>query len=167
MRTRTVGRLLFQGFEPLDTFGPVEAFVVARVPDQAEGDPPFPFRVVTIAEGNAALREFLRAQAPRVEVLASVCADAALLAAAGLLAGLPATTNRRTSDWVAAMDPAAHWDRTARWVDAGRAVTAAGVSAGTDMALHLVGRLIGPPAAVAAARRMEHRWVQPPEDAVS
>ena len=34
MRTRTVGLLLFPGFEPIDAFGPVEAFVLARFPDQ-------------------------------------------------------------------------------------------------------------------------------------
>lgn len=45
-------------------------------------------------------------------------------------------------------------------------ITAAGVSAGIDMALHLVGRLISPLAAEAAARRMEYRWVRTPDHAV-
>lgn len=206
VRTRTVGLLLFPGFEPLDGFGPLEAFVVARFPGRGGDDgPPHPFRVVTIAQDahavamtggprvlpdgpwtacpdldvlvvpggagtrreyrNAALLEFLRLQAPRVEVLASVCTGAALLAAAGLLDGLPATTNRRSFDWVAGVGPAVRWDRRARFVDAGRIVTAAGVSAGIDMALHVVLRLVGPEAAEAAARRMEHRWMRDPHDA--
>ncbi len=204
MRTRTVGLVLFPGFEPLDAFGPVEAFVVARFPGRVDDDPPHPFRVVTTAEDpgpvamtggprvlpdcaltacpaldvllvpggagsrrecrNAPLLDFLRARASRVEVLASVCTGAALLAAAGLLDGHPATTNRRSFDWVAGLAPSAHWDRTARWVDAAPVATAAGVSAGTDMALHLVERLIGPAAAETAARRMEHRWLRIPAD---
>ena len=48
-------------------------------------------------------------------------------------------------------------DRARRWVDAGRVVTSAGVSAGTDMALHLVSRLCGEAAAEEATARMEYR----------
>ena len=190
---RTVGLLLFPGFEPLDAFGPVEAFAIA------ERDGAAPFHVVAIAEradpvpmrggpralpdhtleaappldlllvpggpgtrtayADAELRAFLRAQATRVEVLASVCTGAALLGAAGLLDGLPATTNRRSFDWVVSVSsPSVKWDRSARYVDAGRVVTSAGVSAGTDMALHLVARLAGEDVAQAAAMRMEYRW---------
>lgn len=55
MRTRTVGLLLFPGFEPIDAFGPVEAFVLARFPDQGDDAPPDPFRVVTIAQDAQAV----------------------------------------------------------------------------------------------------------------
>lgn len=108
---------------------------------------------------NPALLRFIADQAARVEVLASVCTGAALLAAAGLLGGLAATTNRRAFDWVVSVSPAGVlWDRTRRWVDTGRIVTSAGVSAGTDMALHLVERLAGEDVARGAAARMEYRW---------
>ena len=50
MKTRTVGILLFPGFEPLDAFGPVEAFVIARFPGQESDEPPYPFGVLTVAE---------------------------------------------------------------------------------------------------------------------
>ena len=196
--TRTVGLLLFAEFEPLDAFGPVEAFVIAEWPGSSPGDPR-PFRVVTVAERlapvpmrggvrvvpdhdlstcppldvlvvpggpgtrteyrNAKLLEFIRARAEAVEILCSVCTGAALLGSAGVLAGLDATTNRRSFDWVESVSPRdVRWDRTRRWVDAGRIATSAGVSAGTDLALHLVARLAGEEVAVAAAARMEYRW---------
>lgn len=108
---------------------------------------------------NRDLLRFIAEQAATVEVLASVCTGAALLAGAGVLSGRTATTNRRAFDWVVSVSPAdVRWDRTRRWVDAGRVVTSAGVSAGTDMALHLVGRLAGEEVARAAAARMEYRW---------
>jgi transcriptional regulator GlxA family with amidase domain len=196
--TRTVGLLLFPNFEPLDAFGPVEAFVIAEWPG-AKPDDARPFRVVTVAETrapipmrggvrvvpdhdlatcpaldvlvvpggpgtrrevrNADLLQFIRARAGAVELLCSVCTGAALLASAGVLAGLDATTNRRAFDWVESVSPPdVRWDRARRWVDAGRIVTSAGVSAGTDMALHVVARLAGDEVAHGAAERMEYRW---------
>jgi transcriptional regulator GlxA family with amidase domain len=195
---RTVGLLLFPGFEPLDAFGPVEAFVMAEWPG-AKPDDARPFRVITVAEalepvpmrggilvvpehdlgtcpaldvllvpggpgtrteyGNTSLLELIRSRARTVEVLGSVCTGAALLANAGVLSGLEATTNRRAFDWVVSVSPpGVRWDRTRRWVDAGRIVTSAGVSAGIDMALHLVARLASEEVALAAAERMEYRW---------
>jgi transcriptional regulator GlxA family with amidase domain len=193
MEPRTVGLLLFPGFEPLDAFGPVEAFAVAErdgaplfriatvaeradpvamrggprvIPDHTfEAAPPFEVLVVPGGPGtrseyaNPALRVFLVERAPRVEVLASVCTGAALLGAAGILDGRGATTNRRAFDWVVSVSsPSVKWDRQARYVDEARVVTSAGVSAGTDMALHLVARLAGEDVALAAAKRMEYRW---------
>lgn len=107
---------------------------------------------------NETLLDFIRDQAQRVEVLASVCTGAALLGAAGLLDGIPATTNRLAFDWVESVAGGAHWDRSIRWADSGRVVTSAGVSAGTDMALHLISRLLGREVAEVAALRMEYRW---------
>ena len=80
----------------------------------------------------------MRATTP---VLASVCTGALVFAAAGLLAGRPATTHRDAFDELAELDPSILVDTEARWVDDGDTVTSAGVSAGIDMALHLVDRL--------------------------
>jgi transcriptional regulator GlxA family with amidase domain len=80
----------------------------------------------------------LRATTP---LIASVCTGARVLAAAGLLAGRPATTYWDAFDDIAAIDPSILLDTEARFVDDGDVVTAAGVSAGIDMALHLVARL--------------------------
>lgn len=80
----------------------------------------------------------MRAQTP---LIASVCTGALVLAAAGLLAGRSATTHWAHYDELADLDPSILLDAEARFVDDGDVVTSAGVSAGIDMALHLVARL--------------------------
>lgn len=77
----------------------------------------------------------------RARLLTSVCTGAFVLAKLGLLAGQPATTHWRAFDELAAIDPTIVPREDDRFVDTGRVVTAAGVSAGIDMALHLVARL--------------------------
>ncbi|MBX9246697.1 DJ-1/PfpI family protein [Actinotalea ferrariae] len=74
-------------------------------------------------------------------LMTSVCTGALVYAAAGLLAGRPATTHHAAFDELAALEPAVLADTEARYVDDGDLVTSAGVSAGIDMALHLVARL--------------------------
>ncbi len=92
------------------------------------------------------------------EVVLSVCTGAFLLAGAGLLDGLEATTWYGAVDRlrVAAPRTRVHADR--RFVDNGRCITAAGVSAGIDGALHVVHRLLGPEIARDTARYMEYDW---------
>ena len=80
----------------------------------------------------------MRATTP---VLASVCTGALVFAAAGLLAGRPATTYWDAFDELVGLEPSVLADTEARWVDDGDTITSAGVSAGIDMALHLVDRL--------------------------
>lgn len=79
----------------------------------------------------------------RGALVTSVCTGALVLAAAGLLAGRPATTYHASFDELLKLEPTCLPDPEARWVDSGEIVTAAGVSAGIDMALHLVDRLAG------------------------
>ena len=78
----------------------------------------------------------------RGALVTSVCTGALVLAAAGLLKGRPATTYHSAFGELLAIEPACLPDRDARWVDSGEIVTSAGVSAGIDMALHLVDRLV-------------------------
>jgi transcriptional regulator GlxA family with amidase domain len=92
-------------------------------------------------------------------VLASVCTGAMLLAAAGVLTGRPAVTNRMALDDLAAAG--AHVRREARVVDDGSVVTAGGPAAGLDLALRLVERFAGDDAGMAAATRLEHEPVGP------
>lgn len=83
----------------------------------------------------------------------SVCTGSLILGAAGLLSGLPAT-----SHW-AALDRLAHWGAlptAQRIVEAGKIVTAAGVSAGIDMALTLAAKIIGPDFAKAMQLGIEY-----------
>ncbi|MFK4098776.1 DJ-1/PfpI family protein [Streptomyces sp. NPDC019531] len=87
--------------------------------------------------------EWLRGLHERGTVLASVCTGSLVLAAAGLLAGRPATTHRDFLDKLAKIDPSVEVRKRERYVDDGDIVTSAGVSAGIDMALHLVARYDG------------------------
>jgi transcriptional regulator GlxA family with amidase domain len=87
--------------------------------------------------------DWVRKQRAVVPLLTSVCTGSLLYAAAGLLAGRPATSHWASLDMLAGLDPSIDVRRDARFVDDGDLVTAAGVSAGIDMALHLVVRLVG------------------------
>jgi transcriptional regulator GlxA family with amidase domain len=94
-----------------------------------------------------------------VELTASVCTGAFLLARAGLLAaGQPATTHWEDIADLRAAFPDLHVHDDRRWVDNGRVVTSAGISAGIDMSLHLVERLAGRELAEATARQMDVDW---------
>jgi len=84
---------------------------------------------------------WVRGQRASVALMTSVCTGALVFAAAGLLAGRPATTYWEHLDLLAGLDPSIEVRSEARWVDDGDVVTSAGVSAGIDMALHLVARL--------------------------
>lgn len=76
-----------------------------------------------------------------VELLTSVCTGSLVYAAAGLLANRPATTHWAALDLLRELDATIDVREGVRFVDDGDVVTAAGVSAGIDMELHLVARL--------------------------
>jgi transcriptional regulator GlxA family with amidase domain len=92
------------------------------------------------AMADEALLAWLRTAAAGAELVTSVCTGSLILGAAGLLDGKEATTHWMFRDVLAGLGatPVAR-----RWVEAGRVITAAGVSAGIDLALHLVERLAG------------------------
>lgn len=96
----------------------------------------------------------------RASITASVCTGAFLLAQAGLLDGKTATTHWEDIPDLQTAFPAVRVVGERRWVDQGAVVTAAGISAGIDMSLHLVARLAGRPLAIATARQMEVDWQQ-------
>jgi transcriptional regulator GlxA family with amidase domain len=92
---------------------------------------------------DAAHLEWMRTQAATDELTTSVCTGSLVLAAAGLLRNRPATTHWASLETLAAIDPTIDVRPDDRYVDDGDIVTSAGVSAGIDMALHLVARLAG------------------------
>jgi putative intracellular protease/amidase len=218
-----IGILVFEGFEPIDVWGFVEAFAIARFIGKGYSDPAgYPFETVLISnetsspsagatpapvkswngpsvapdlfrdnaldqtldvimipggwgtrlllntsspEGESAkgaLLDWVRCMDSRVRIMSSVCTGAAILAAAGVLDGLPAATNHQAFDWVASFGPRVLWDNVSRWVDAGHHVTSAGVSAGTDMGFYLVQRLAGRAVAEAAVLAAEYDWKHTP-----
>jgi cyclohexyl-isocyanide hydratase len=102
--------------------------------------------------GDARFLAWLRSWGPERPV-ASVCTGALLLGAAGLLAGLPATTHQSALDDLRPYCAEVVTDR--RVVEAGRVLTAGGVTAGIDLGLHLVARFFGAEAAARIAGQME------------
>jgi putative intracellular protease/amidase len=113
--------------------------------------------------GVAALLDWVRQMDGKVKLMTSVCTGAAVLARAGLLDGLPAATNHGAFTWVTQQGPKVLWDGVSRWVDAGRYVTSAGVSAGTDLGFYLVSRLAGRTVAENAAAAAEYDWHRDPQ----
>lgn len=96
--------------------------------------------------------------AKRAGLAASVCTGVFLLAEAKVLSTENVTTHWEDIADLRARFPdlAVHAER--RWVDEGPVVTSAGISAGIDMSLHLVERLLGRAAARKTARQMEYDW---------
>lgn len=87
--------------------------------------------------------QWVRTQRDSGTLMTSVCTGALVYAAAGLLRDRPATTHWASLELLAKLDPTIDVREDERWVDSGEVITAAGVSAGIDMALHLVRRLAG------------------------
>jgi transcriptional regulator GlxA family with amidase domain len=102
--------------------------------------------------------EWIRTRAAAAPLVLSVCTGALVLAAAGLLEGLAATTHASALDRLAAAAPHTRVQAGVRFVDNGRLVTAAGIAAGIDAALHLVARRLGPAVAARTAAYMEYPW---------
>ena len=88
--------------------------------------------------------QWLRQQRSQVRLLTSVCTGSTVFAAAGLLCGRPATSNRTALDQLQAIDATITPRPGERYVDDGDVITSAGIFAGIDMALHIVGRLASP-----------------------
>jgi len=107
---------------------------------------------------NPAVLDFIRQQAEPAERVLSVCSGALLLAKAGLLEGLSATTHRGALTELGGDAPNTEVLRTARVVDNGKIVLSAGISAGIDAALHIVADLHGPEQAAETATYMEYDW---------
>lgn len=105
---------------------------------------------------NEALLGFVRERAARAERVASVCTGALILGKAGLLTGLRATTHWRSLDLLAELCPEVTVDPGAQVVDEGKVMTSAGIAAGIDLALLIVGHCYGEAVARAAARHMEY-----------
>ena len=107
---------------------------------------------------NEMLLAWIRRQADSAKVTLSVCTGSLLLARAGLLDGLDATTHHVAFDELAAASPTTRVQRGSRMADNGKIVTSAGISAGIDAALHVVRRLLGRDVASETAAYMEYDW---------
>jgi transcriptional regulator GlxA family with amidase domain len=99
----------------------------------------------TVAQlGDETIRSWVRSVAAAGTLMTSVCTGALVFADSGLLDGRPATTHWASLDHLAALGRDIEVRPDDRFVDDGNIVTSSGVSAGIDMALHLVARLVSP-----------------------
>ena len=151
-----------QALAPLPRIDPsFEVAVVAETPDAVPTDSfvglapthtfddlPSPFAIVVPGGGEPTLEacghepllEYVATAAATAEVVMSVCTGALVLAAAGLLDGRPATTHWAYVDILELLGAK---PTRARWIEDGKYMTTAGVSAGIDGGLHLASRLVG------------------------
>ncbi len=182
---KTIGIILYEGFEVLDVYGPAEMW--ANVPE---------FDVLMIAEeagpvmsaqGIATIADYSFSNAPALDIVmvpggigtrtellnenflsylqrvhavseytTSVCTGSALLAKAGILDGLSATSNKRAFYLAEEQSSKVDWVVDARWVESGKVLTSSGVSAGIDMALGLVAKTHGIEGARMLASSLEY-----------
>lgn len=101
---------------------------------------------------------WITVQSHNAKLIASVCTGAFLIGKAGLLAGKSATTHWEDIDDLRANLPHTKIIDHTRWVDEGKVITSAGISAGLDMSLHIVSRFIGKELATKTARQMDYKW---------
>jgi len=106
--------------------------------------------------GQERIRKRLRSLHAAGTLMTSVCTGALVFADAGLLDGRPATTHWASLDLLATLGERIDVRGDARFVDDGEIVTAAGVSAGIDVALHLIARLHSPERAAEVRREIQY-----------
>lgn len=150
--------LIAQSEQPIVTTGGMKV-----IPDVTfDNCPPLDILVVPGGWGtrkemhNQAMLSFVKSRANAIETLASVCTGALVLGSAGLLDGLCATTHWRSLQMMQEQFPKVMVDGKSHVVKAGKVITSAGISAGIDMALHIMADYYGKSIARATARHMEY-----------
>ncbi len=124
--------------------------------------PPFDILLIPGGAGveqvaqRPAVLEWVRRRSGEIELVTSVCTGSFVLAAAGLPPGTAVTTHWEAIGDLRARYPELEVREETRYVDQGGLITSAGVSAGIDMALHIVARLYGAGAARAIAIGIEY-----------
>jgi len=133
-------------------------------PDYSIDDAPQPD--ILIVPGGSGTRPLLRQHdvlswitnsAYYADKVLSVCTGALLLAKIGLLDGKKSTTHHSAFEALAEIAPDTEINRDARFVDNGKVITSAGISAGIDMSLYVIEILFGSETAENTARYMEYR----------
>jgi transcriptional regulator GlxA family with amidase domain len=149
--SKTKDPLLSQGF-------------VRITPEYSFEDSPKPDILVLPGGGGADLAkdpawmEWIRTTGGGAEHVLTVCTGAFLAGKAGLLDGIEATTWYNAVPFLAEQFPNTRVQPGRRFVDSGKMITTAGVSAGIDGSLHLVARLLGKYVADRTAEYMEYKW---------
>ncbi|MBS7576602.1 MULTISPECIES: DJ-1/PfpI family protein [unclassified Enterococcus] len=177
--------LLFNDFETLDVFGPVEVLAYIKdidvelssitgglikayqgyeVKTTKLDNSPFDILLVPGGQGtrqlvdDSAFLAMLDKQIELSEFVLSVCTGAALLAKTNWLDNKAATTNKQAFKWVSALNSTVLWRRRARWVVDSPIYTSSGVSAGIDMTLGFIAEQYGYNIAKEIANSIEYIW---------
>ena len=104
--------------------------------------------------------DWIAKQSTQAQYVTSICSGAWLLAEAGVLINQNVTTHWEDIEALQASYPKLTVHANVRWIDEGRYITSAGISAGIDMSLHLVRRFHSLDLAIKTARQMEYDWSQ-------
>lgn len=142
------------GLVPGGDIASVQAPAVLIVPGTIDVESAVADRVLVDAIARAASRLLTE----DTSIVASVCTGAFLLGAAGLLTDRDWTTHWEDIELLSAQVGPSGARRGVRWVDTGQIVTAGGLSAGLDMALHIVDRLAGRNLATRTAEQLDYAW---------
>jgi putative intracellular protease/amidase len=189
---KNIGILLFENFETLDVFGPVE--ILGRLKDMYQiefysldgGIIKSTQNVKIVTQKLTDAQKFdiflipggmgTRLEVNNPEMISkiaaisnitphvlTVCTGSALLAKTGLLNGLDATSNKRAFEWVSSQEAKVNWIKKARWAVDGKFYTSSGISAGMDMTLGFVRDMHGLALARKIAYEIEYTWQEDKE----
>ncbi len=188
----TIAAILFDNFETLDVFGPIE--VLGRFPEKlkpefysmnggiitsAQKAPVVTNSFAQIAPNNYALlipggigtrdlvndRDFigsLSRLAGNAAYILTVCTGSVLFSKTGLLNGKRATSNKRAFSWALKESPKVNWVKKSRWVKDGNIYSSSGVSAGIDLAFGFISDLLGHNVAMKESTVIEYDWKDDP-----
>ncbi len=108
---------------------------------------------------NETMTDWIREVSSKAELVLSVCTGALILAKAHLLDGLKLTTNRlAVNELREVMPESAEIIEEAHYIDNGKIILSAGISAGIDMSLYVVSKIFGEERAVRTAKLIEYDW---------
>jgi putative intracellular protease/amidase len=185
---RNIITILFDQFETLDVFGPVE--ILGRLQDHftirfvsqnggvilSSQNAPIitesitglhPFNDVLLIPGGFGVLSLvkdekfidnLKSLANDAAYTMTVCTGSILFSKTGLLNGKQATSNKRLFSWAVKESPKVNWVKKARWMKDGNIYTSSGVSAGMDMTLGFVADLLGYETAKQQSIEIEYDW---------
>jgi copper(I)-binding protein/putative intracellular protease/amidase len=184
-RRRQVAILIFDGVQIIDYTGPYEVFgqagfdvfTVAEkadpittamgmkvTPTYSIEDAPeanilvVPGGGVIQTQNNAKVLKWIQETSAKAEHVMSVCNGAYILAKAGLLDNLTATTFHGLLEGLATIAPKTRVVSDRRFVDNGKIITTAGLSSGIDGSLHLISKIYGRGRAQMIALNLEYNW---------
>ena len=190
---RDIVTILFNEFETLDVFGPIE--LLGRMPQHFNPEfYSFDGGIVTSSQkvqtatkafsemhsesyimllpGGIGTRILIKdtrfvdalAQfAGKAEFILTVCTGSILFSKTGFLDGKKATSNKRVFAWIQKESPNVQWIKKARWIKDGNIYTSSGVSAGIDMTLGFISDIIGHETAKQQSIEIEYNWNENPE----